>query len=158
MNRGRRYRIPLHPILVTIPFGSWVASLVFDIASVLGDDPGFLTRGSRWLIGIGLIGAVVAGVAGIADSRPIPPRSKAYRTVLTHFVLVMAARVLYALSFVLRAGQPTDQPVAFPFIALAVVGVATVITAAVAGGSLAHRYGVRAADEPTRTAGLEQHS
>ena len=35
------YGHPLHPILVTVPIGAWVASLVFDVASHLVADPGF---------------------------------------------------------------------------------------------------------------------
>ncbi|HSL08998.1 MAG TPA: DUF2231 domain-containing protein, partial [Pseudonocardiaceae bacterium] len=45
------YGHPVHPILVTVPIGAWVASLVFDLASHLVADPGFLARGSLWLIG-----------------------------------------------------------------------------------------------------------
>ena len=44
------YGHPLHPLLVTVPIGAWVASLVFDVASHLVADPGFLARGSLWLI------------------------------------------------------------------------------------------------------------
>ena len=57
------YGHPWHPILVTVPIGAWVASLVFDVASRVVADPGFLARGSEWLIGIGVIGAVLAALA-----------------------------------------------------------------------------------------------
>jgi uncharacterized membrane protein len=33
------YGHPFHPILVTVPIGAWVASLVFDIASHIVDSP-----------------------------------------------------------------------------------------------------------------------
>lgn len=36
------YGHPFHPILVTIPIGAWVSSLVFDIASRIVATPGFL--------------------------------------------------------------------------------------------------------------------
>ena len=36
------YGHPFHPILVTVPIGAWAGSLVFDIASHLVADPGFL--------------------------------------------------------------------------------------------------------------------
>lgn len=41
------YGHPFHPILVTVPIGAWVASLVFDIGSRLVGDPGFLAQGSN---------------------------------------------------------------------------------------------------------------
>jgi uncharacterized membrane protein len=50
------YGHPLHPVLVTVPIGAWVASLVFDVASHLVADPEFLARGSLWLIGLGVVG------------------------------------------------------------------------------------------------------
>ena len=33
------YGHPFHPILVTVPIGAWVCSLVFDIASTLSTSP-----------------------------------------------------------------------------------------------------------------------
>lgn len=59
------YGHPLHPILVTVPIGAWVASLVFDVASHLVAEPGFLARGSLWLIGLG-----VGGIGRRADRIP----------------------------------------------------------------------------------------
>lgn len=51
------YGHPLHPMLVTVPIGAWVSSLAFDVASLIVDDPGFLARGSVWLIALGVVGA-----------------------------------------------------------------------------------------------------
>ena len=60
------YGHPFHPILVTVPIGAWLCSLVFDIASQMVDEPAFLTQASEWLIGIGVLGAAAA--AGSASS------------------------------------------------------------------------------------------
>lgn len=46
------YWHPLHPMLVTVPIGAWVASLVFDVGSLLAGKPGFLAQGSEWLIAV----------------------------------------------------------------------------------------------------------
>jgi hypothetical protein len=46
--------------------------------------PGFLAQGSQWLIAIGLIGALGAAGAGILDLYVIPPKTRVYRTVVTH--------------------------------------------------------------------------
>jgi uncharacterized membrane protein len=61
------YGHPLHPILVTVPIGAWVTSFVFDIASHFVYQPGFLSQGSQWLIGIGVLGAVATAYAGFLD-------------------------------------------------------------------------------------------
>src|SRR5215217_1900583 len=61
------YGHPFHPILVTVPIGAWVCSLVFDIASHVVASPGFLTQASEWLIAIGIIGAFAAATLGFLD-------------------------------------------------------------------------------------------
>src|SRR2546421_12202451 len=66
------YGHPLHPALVAVPIGAWIASLVFDVASRLVGDPGFLVQGSRWLIGLGVLGAVAAALVGFLDLFAIP--------------------------------------------------------------------------------------
>lgn len=137
-----RSRLPLHPLLVTVPIGCWVASLVFDIASRFAAEPGFLARGAYWLIGIGLAGAIIAGIAGLIDTLPIPANTKAQSVAMVHFGLVMTAILVYGSNYVLRAGEGISQPVSGALIALSSVGVANVLAAALAGGSLAHRHKV----------------
>src|SRR5437764_7080027 len=78
------YGHPFHPILVTVPIGAWVCSLVFDIASHVVASPGFLTQASEWLIAIGIIGAFAAATLGFLDLLAIPSRTPAFRTALVH--------------------------------------------------------------------------
>src|SRR3954469_1024088 len=78
------YGHPFHPILVTVPIGAWVCSLVFDIASKIVDRPGFLTHGSAWLIAIGVLGALAAASVGFLDLFAIPTGTPAFRTALVH--------------------------------------------------------------------------
>lgn len=67
------YGHPWHPILVTVPIGAWVASLVFDIGSRLVSAGAFLVQGSLWLIAIGVLGALAAdGDAGDAGHYDAP--------------------------------------------------------------------------------------
>jgi uncharacterized membrane protein len=51
------YGHPFHPILVTVPIGTWTASLVFDLVSRAADDPDAFFDGAYWLVGIGIVGA-----------------------------------------------------------------------------------------------------
>src|SRR5437868_14792912 len=78
------YGHPFHPILVTVPIGAWVCSLVFDIASQIVDAPGFLNQASEWLIGIGVIAAIAAAMIGFLDLVAIPSGTAAFRTALLH--------------------------------------------------------------------------
>jgi uncharacterized membrane protein len=81
------YGHPFHPILVNIPIGAWVASLIFDLGSHLVDDPAPLAEGSRWLIAIGVLGALATAMVGFLDFFAIPPGTRAWRTALLHMVL-----------------------------------------------------------------------
>ena len=52
------YGHPVPPILVTVPIGAWVTSLVFDLGSLIASgDAAALAAGARWLIAIGVLGA-----------------------------------------------------------------------------------------------------
>src|ERR687883_238645 len=70
------YGHPLHPILVTVPIGAWVAALVFDIVSRAGDDGPAFAKGAYWLVGIGIVGALVAAVFGLLDLLAVPTRPR----------------------------------------------------------------------------------
>src|SRR5690242_18220577 len=104
------YGHPFHPILVTVPIGAWAASLAFDLASHVVGRPGFLTAGSTWLIAIGVIGAVAAGLVGLLDLVAIPPGTPAFRTGLVHMGLNIAITLAYAVGIAWRAAGsgPTD--------------------------------------------------
>ena len=59
------YGHPVHPALVAVPIGAWIGSFVFDVASRIVADGHVLAEGSRWLIGLGVLGAVGAALAGL---------------------------------------------------------------------------------------------
>jgi uncharacterized membrane protein len=149
------YGHPFHPIMVTVPIGAWVSSLVFDIASHLVGDPAVLAAGSVWLIAIGVIGAVIAAMLGLLDLLAIPTGTPAFRTGLIHMSLNLIVTAAYAGNFVWRHasyGQPgavATGPLTLSVIGLGVLGVSGYL-----GGKLAYRYGVRVADETTQSEGF----
>ena len=85
---------PFHPILVTVPIGAFVSSLVFDILTWTrpGELP-WLVDGAWWLIGVGLIGAGMAAVFGVVDLLQIPRGSRPWRVALAHSALQRAVLV-----------------------------------------------------------------
>lgn len=145
------YGHPFHPILVTVPIGAWVASLVFDVASRSVDDPSVFAAGSRWLIALGVVGAVVAAVFGFLDLVAIPDRTPARRTGYLHMTLNLVVAVVFVVSFLLRDG---DGPVGWRLIALSVVALAGLGASGWLGGKLTYRYGIRVVDEATQADGF----
>jgi uncharacterized membrane protein len=151
------YGHPFHPILVTVPIGCWIASLVFDVASQFVDAPGFLTAGSVWLIAIGVLGALAAATVGFLDLFAIPTGTPAFRTALVHMSLNLLVTAAYVGNFLWRrAGD--DQVAAVPVgqLVLAAVSVAALGVSGYLGGKLAYHYGVRVADEATQAQGYRR--
>jgi uncharacterized membrane protein len=146
------YGHPLHPILVTVPIGAWVASLVFDIASHAVHPAAFLAQGSLWLIAIGLIGALAAACAGALDLLAIPERTKARRVAVIHACVNLTVTAAYTAGFAWRY-KSHPAPVSAGQIALSAVSLVALAASGYLGGKLAYRYGVRVADEVTQSDG-----
>src|SRR4051794_21117912 len=100
-----RYGHPLHPALVAVPIGAWVASFVFDVASHLVEHPAFLAEGSRWLIAVGVLGALAAAMFGFLDLFAIPTGTPAFRTGVVHMSINLGVTVAYAVGFLIRGGS-----------------------------------------------------
>jgi len=147
------YGHPFHPVAVTIPLGAWSSSLVFDLLGFAADDPRGFAQGSRWLIAIGLTGAVGASVLGLLDMSRIPKRTPARRTAVAHLVLNVTAMGLFSTSLLVRMLDLGRVPgVAFALSATAATGLSV---SGWLGGKLAYRWGVRVADENTQREGFE---
>src|SRR5262249_38392816 len=149
------YGHPLHPIIVTVPIGAWIASLVFDVASRLVHQSGFLARGSEWLIAVGVIGALAAALTGILDFYAIPVRTRAYRAVVLHMSLNLSVIAAFATDFVWRyTTYHRPEPVQLDQLVLSAVSLSALVVSGYLGGKLAYRYGVRVADERTQAEGF----
>lgn len=146
------YGHPFHPLLVTVPIGAWLCSLVFDIASRVDDGQGF-AHGARWLIGIGVLGALAAATLGFLDFLVIPTGTPAHRTAVTHMVLNLAVTAAFAVNLAWRLGADATAT-GWGQIALSAVSIAALAVSGTLGGRLAYRYGVRVADEQTQLSGF----
>jgi uncharacterized membrane protein len=145
------YGHPLHPAVVVVPIGCWIASLVFDVGSRLVDDGSFLVQGSRWLIALGVLGALAAAMLGFLDFLTIPGGTPAFRTALVHLSLNLGVTAAYVVNFLLR--DAADPRVGWGVLVLSLVSLAVLSVSGYLGGMLAYRYGVRVADESTQSEG-----
>lgn len=146
------YGHPFHAVLITVPIGAWTASLVFDVVAFFSADREAFTRGALWLVGIGVVGALLAAAVGLMDLATLTTGTKARRIALGHMVLNLTAIVLFTVSFLIRSAAGFDGLSVAGFV-VSVIAFALVGLSGFLGGELAYHYGVRVADEKTQADG-----
>ena len=141
---GKALGHPLHPALIDLPLGAWTLAAILD-ALELG-DPRRNGGLADTAIGIGLVGAVGAAVAGVTDWSETDGRAK--RIGLTHGVLNLTASGLYALSLLLRRRSRSKG------IALSMTAYGIAMSSAYLGGHLT--YGEQIGVDHTATSDQDQ--
>lgn len=136
---------PFHPILVTVPIGAFVSSLVFDILThTRAHGLPYLVDGAYWLIGVGLVAALIAAVFGLIDLWAIPRRTPAFGVGLRHLALNLTALTLFLAGFIWRATDHLElDKTRWGQLALSAVAVGVVAVSVWLGGTLVYRMGVR---------------
>src|SRR5262249_473270 len=113
---------PIHPMLVVLPMGFWVFSLVADLFFAPG-------RGDLWkdvalyTMGGGMGGGVIAAVPGLIDFFSLKERGTR-RLVIYHMIVNLAGTTIFAVNLYLRFAQPQHGllAVGLSIIALVLIG------------------------------------
>lgn len=131
---------PIHPMLITLPIGLWVFSLVCDLASLTladRDAAAIWSTVALYTMGGGIIGAVLAAVAGFIDLLSLP-KGHIKKIAITHMSLNVAVVVIYAFNIGLRVNEyPSNLP-----IGLSVLTVLMLAVSGWLGGEMVHVHGV----------------
>jgi len=97
----------VQPILLMFPLGLFAMAVIFDVAVLLG-GPGILGALAYWNVVAGLIGGVLATLAGAIDlifvRRPDAKRIGVLRSLLN-----MAVLILFAVILMVRIGAHDKQ-------------------------------------------------
>jgi uncharacterized membrane protein len=150
------YGHPFHATLVPVPIGAFVGVLALDIASRMSDTNGAgYARAATVLLGVGLVGALLAAVFGFMDYGQLAKRTKVNRVATMHMTMNLLVVVALGASFLARLGSDSPKVpgglVALTAVALAVLGVSGWL-----GGKMSYHYGVRVADEATQAEGYAE--
>ncbi len=125
-----------HPLVVHFPVALWLTSFLFD-ALYAGTGQRFYSMGSRYLIGLGLLGAAVSIVAGFVDYRPLVAQGIGQAFVDQHRVhsrLAYTSTLVYVTTFMLRwRGRAMSRGI---YIATAVAGAVLISVTAWFGGEI----------------------
>jgi uncharacterized membrane protein len=116
-------RHPLHPILVSVPIGLWVFSVVADLVHHAGWGPAVWKDVAFYCVGGGIVGALLAAVPGFIDFLSITV-ANVRKIGLYHMVVNLIAVALFAVSFALRwMGDIGPGPFAISLVGFMTLGV-----------------------------------
>jgi uncharacterized membrane protein len=136
---------PLHPILITLPIGFFMATFLFDVIFWQTRTETWAT-GALWLLGAGLIGAALAAVTGVIDflgDRRIRDIGDAWQHAIGNVILVLVQ--LFSFYQRYRYGVSAVVPVG---LVLSLVAVCIMLFTGWKGGELVFRHRVAVYDEP----------
>ncbi|MFI6261718.1 DUF2231 domain-containing protein [Micromonospora sp. NPDC051006] len=131
---------PVHPMLVMFPVALLATAVLFDVIDTVG-GPDVLGEVAYWNIAVGLVGGLLAAVAGTFDLLAIPTGTRAKRVALTHAAANLAVILLFAAVWAVRLNADS-QAAGGALIAIEVVALAILGVSAWLGGELVDRLGV----------------
>ena len=130
---------PIHPMLIPLPIGALVLSLVTDLVFAFGGSD-FWADASWWLLWAGLVTGVLAGLVGLVDYLTIH-RVRAHRAGNIHLVANLAVLGLAAANLVIRTGNHAEA-ITPAGVIISIVTAGLLGVSGWYGGELSYRHGV----------------
>jgi len=127
---------PIHPMLVQFPIVCFILTLIFDIFYVRGDVG--VAPYSNWILGIGLVMAALAAVAGLTDF--LGDKRIQGADAVKHMLANVTAVVIEVVNLVLRLKNPDS--IASVGVWLSVVVVLILAYSGWMGGKLVYKHGI----------------
>jgi uncharacterized membrane protein len=132
---------PIHPMIVPIPIGLWLFSLLCDLIHRFGGaSPHWEVVAMYTMVG-GIIFALIAAVPGFIDLLSLPRPIQ--HTAIKHMGINLTIVVLYAINAWMRRDGVTDGA-----IWLSVIAVLLLVVSGWLGGKMVYEAGVAVAPAP----------
>lgn len=114
---------PIHPMLVTVPIGLWLFSLVCDLVYATGPGDTVWYTVATYNLVAGIVGALLAAIFGYIDMRSLPPQVR--KIAVRHMTLNLIIVALYIVNAWLRIapGEYSLVPLALSVIGVLMLGV-----------------------------------
>jgi uncharacterized membrane protein len=127
---------PIHPMLITIPIGLWIFSLICDLVYVFGSRVETWSVVAYYTMAGGIIGALIAAIPGFIDLLSLPAGIK--RVAITHMSINLGIVVLYAVNLWMRTRSSTSFTPQW----LSLISVGLLAVSGWLGGKMVHVHGV----------------
>jgi len=135
---------PLHPVIIPLPIGLWIFSLISDLIFKLGYGGPVWNDVAFYTLAGGIAGALIAALPGFIDLISLTnPKSKSIG--IWHMLINLLAVALYCVNFWLRMHRPPGENL--PII-LSVIGVVFITISGWLGGELVYVRGVAVRQPP----------
>jgi uncharacterized membrane protein len=139
---------PTHPPLTDASIGAYTAAVAMLVLGALGLETAQMAHGALLALSVGLVLAVPTAATGLLDWLDLP-RGTPRRTAATfHLFTMVAATVLFALTWVAQRPGYLDDDVTTLALVLGLAAELVLAIGGMIGGSLAYVYGVRVLKRP----------
>lgn len=128
---------PIHPMLVTIPIGLWIFSLVCDFIARGAAAPETWQAAAMYSMVGGILGALAAAVFGLTDLLSLPSGPKA--TAVKHMSLNLVIIVLYLINAWTRHSGAASPAMS---LALSIIAILLLLVSGWLGGKMVYVEGV----------------
>ncbi len=129
---------PIHPMLVTIPIGLWLFSLVADLIAMRSGSPETWAAAALYTMVGGIIGALAAALPGFIDLLSLGD-NPVKKTAVMHMSINLTIVVLYAVNAWTRYHASVSPTVS---LALSVIAIAMLLVSGWLGGKMVYEAGV----------------
>lgn len=114
---------PIHPMLVALPIGLWIFSLVSDVIYLMQWEGATWNRVALYTMAGGVVGAVISTIPGLVDLLALS-RGKVKTIGIWHMSINLTIVGLYLINLWLRTSSSTmTLPVALSVICIGLLGV-----------------------------------
>src|SRR5205814_5751670 len=138
---------PLHPILITLPIGLWIFSIVSDVIFKIGWVSASWNNVAFYTLAGGIVGALIAALPGLIDLLSIE-NSKSKSIGVWHMIINLLAVGLYCVNFWLRVHRAPGENLP---ILLSVIGIVFIMISGWLGGELVYERGVAVKQPPDQS-------
>ncbi len=139
---------PSHPPLTDASIGAYTVAVVMLVLGAFGLEEKQMAHGSLLALSFGLLLAAPTALTGLADWVRLPRQGPVRRVATIHLISMLAATVLFALTWVAQLDGYRDDQVETLAVVLGVVAMGLLIAGGFLSGTLAYVYGVRVLKQP----------
>jgi uncharacterized membrane protein len=125
---------PIHVMLVSLPIGLWIFSLICDVILITGHNPDLWFSVAYVTMAGGIAGALLAAVFGLIDLSSLP-RGHTRNVALAHMAINVAVVAVFAFDLYLRTGDL--ESMTLPLL-LSIAGILMLAVSGWLGGELVH--------------------